>query len=530
MKVKALGAALCGTVLLLGGCGTSGGTAGNVKYAKGGTFTSGLQSDPGNLNPLTAVQQTTFAVVPFAYDGLINVDSAGKVVPGIADKWNVTPTSATFTLRKDVTCQDGAKLTPSQAAETFDWVKNPKNHSTVIGDTLPSGDFTVKADDRAGTVTITMAKPFGFLLQGAGLVPIVCPHGLADVRSLAHGTDGTGPFKLAEYVPDDHLTFAVRKDYRWGPKGVGTNVPGFPDKVVFKIIKDDSTGTNLLLSGQLSNMTVTGPDAKRLVGHGFSQASFYQGPDEMWFNQRKGHIGTDPLVRKALAMAIDSDQLTTVVTQGLGIRASSLAINPPRPCRTNTVQGALPAHDLAAARTVLDQAGWVAGADGKRAKDGRPLKLTLLYSAAGGEATAAGMELVSQWWQQLGVEVKLQKQSVNAFVQQLFQGNVWDAAWLGVGISYPNQFMSYATDPPSPKGQNFAAVSNPEYTRLAGQALATPGDAGCALWTRAEQALFRNVDVVPVDADGAVEFGNKARFQVGRLGDEPTSLRLLATS
>lgn len=528
MKTKVFGTILCGAVLPLSGCGTAADTGKTANYARGGTYTTSLPSDPGNLHPLQAVQQTTNAVVPFAYDGLVNVNGAGKIVSGLASSWKVSPASVTFTLRKDVTCADGTRLTAKAVAANFDWVKNPKNRSTVIGLSLPDTNFTTKADDAAGTVTVTLAKPYGFLLQGAGLMPIVCPKGLADPKAVAHHTLGTGPFTLAEYVPDDHLTFTVRKDYHWGPGGVGTNTPGFPDKVVFKIVKDESTAANLLLSGQLSDASIGGQDRRRLAGRGFAEVTTLSGPQELWYNQRPGHPGADPGVRKALTMALDLDQLTKVVTQGSGVRASATAVLEPRPCRANTVQGALPPHDLAAAKAALDQAGWPAGPDGKRAKGGRPLKVTLLYSSEAGEAGAAGMELISQWWRQLGVDVTLRQQPTNATVQQLNEGNVWDVAWLSVALTYPNQLMAFAGGPPSPKGQNFAAVSNPDYDRLATQALRTPGDPGCALWGQADQALFRDVDVVPVSCQRVVTYGNKVRLAIGINGLEPTSLRLLA--
>jgi peptide/nickel transport system substrate-binding protein len=532
MKVIALGTIVCGTLALSACAGGSagngdGGDGKNVAYAAGGTFTEPLTSDPGNLHPLKAAQNTTLEVLSFAYDSLINLDTNGKVVSQLAQKWQATPTSVTYTLRQDITCGDGAKLTARQVADNFAFAKNPKNQSSVIGDKLPDGDYTVKADDAAGTVKITVARPYAFLLQGAGLVPIVCPKGLDNPAGLARATDGTGPFRVVENVPDDHLTLVARKDYKWGPNGARTDVPGFPDKLVFKIVKDEATTANLLLSGQLSDATLAGPDSKRLEGRGFRKSTAPSGPEELWFNQRTGHPGADIAVRRALTSALDLDQLVKVATQGKGERATALAISPPRVCRNDTVPGQLPAHNAAAAGAALDQAGWKAGPDGVRTKDGRRLNVTLRYLSSAGPATDAAMELIRSWWKGLGVDVKLKGQSANAFTQALFQGNDWDVAWLSVSLSFPSQFMGYASGPPSPEGQNFAAVSNADYRRLSAQALATPGEASCAVWGRAEQALFQGLNLVPVANNRIVTFASKARFTVGFYGPEPTSLRLL---
>ncbi len=110
----------------------------------------------------------------------------------------------------------------------------------------------------------------------------------------------------------------------------------------------------------------------------------------------------------------------------------------------------------------------------------------------------------------------------------LFAGNEWDAAVLGVALPFPNMFMAYATGPASPEGQNFAAIDNPDYAKAAEEALRTTGDAGCALWGQAEQALFRNVDVVPISADVVLTFAKSAQLAIGQNGTEPTSIRMLA--
>ncbi len=524
-------AVLCGALLLaLTACTANTGDkhgGKGVKYVQGGTYTSSISADPGNLNPLIAQTSTANYAVAFAYDTLINLDVEGNVVSGLAAKWTTTPTSATYTLRKDVTCSDGSKLDPRAVAATFEWIKDPKNASSQIGGKLPSTDFTVTSDNAAGTVTVTLPHPYGFLLVGAGAVPIVCPAGLADPKLMARTTYGTGPFTLKENVADDHLTFAVRKDYRWGPGGLGTNEPGTPAKVVLKVVKDSTTAVNLFLSGQLNNVAATALDQARLNGHGFETKAALAGPDDMFFNQRKDRPTADLAVRKALTLALDLPELVKVVSQNSGTRPESLSLLAPRPCRIDTVKGQLPTRDMTAARHTLDQAGWVAGASGTRAKAGRQLKVTLLYPS-GDSGVAAGMELVSQWWKDLGAPVKLKGVAPSAFVAELFGGNTWDVSLLGVQLTYPNQFAPYASGAVPPGGQNFSAVSNADYPRLIDQAQRTTGQAGCQLWAKSEQALFGNFDVIPVAAVKGVSYLQKATLRNGVADGQPLLVALVA--
>lgn len=520
-------AALLALALAAAGCG-GGEPAKAESFVDGGTFNIQITTDPGNLDPLGAADNTTMLLAGFAYDTLINLDEKGEPVPQLAEKWQISPTTATFTLRKDVTCGDGTKLTATQVAANFTYVKNPDNQSPIIGSRLPNSDFTVTADDTASTVTVTLAKPHGFLLAGAGLIPIVCAKGTADRKSLEHGTDGTGPYRLVESVASDHYTFEVRKDYRWGPNGAGTQAAGVPAKVVFKVVQSESTAVNLLLSGQLNALSVSGVDRKRLQNKGFHEVSDPGLPQLLFFNQRPGHPGADPAVRKALTTGLDLGKLVKVMTQDNGSAPANLQSNQPKPCRIDTVPGSLPAHDKAAAGAALDAAGWAAGSGGVRAKDGKKLSLRLQYPS-GESSLDAGMELLSQMWKELGVEVAVKPQDANALSETLF-GNpgAWDAAVLGIGVSFPSQLVGFLSGPAVPDGQNFAALNNPDYTRLAGQAGGTPGAAGCELWAQAEKTLFQRQDVVPLSVSIVHTFGNKARFASGWAGYEPTSLRLLA--
>src|SRR5215207_1199079 len=145
--ILALGVTACG-----GGGNDDDGDS-PADFATGATYTEPLTSDPGNLHPLRASQNVTNAVLPFAYDTLISIDEEGRVVGQLAERWKVAPKQVTFTLRPGITCADGTELTATDVADTFDWVKDPENKSTMIGDKLPSPDYAVAADDAARTVT-----------------------------------------------------------------------------------------------------------------------------------------------------------------------------------------------------------------------------------------------------------------------------------------------------------------------------------------------------------------------------------------
>jgi peptide/nickel transport system substrate-binding protein len=522
----AAAAAIC-LSLVAAACGGAG-TSAVQRYAKGGTFTLALSTDPGNLDPQQSVLSATGTVDSFLYDTLVSETPQGRVESELATRWKVSPTSVTFTLRNDITCSDGHHLTAQDVARNFDYLQNPRNASPLVGVLLPNPDFTVRADDPSNTVTITMAQPFGFLLQGAGAVPIVCPKGMDDRGLLAHGSDGTGPFVLTQAIPGASYTLRKRPGYRWGPGGASDDVPGFPDQVVVKIIPNQTTAANLLLSGSLNAAAVTGPDQDRLdAAHLFKvgvPALYFL----LWYNEAAGHPGADEAVRRALTMDLDLAQVAKVATAGRGTPATGLTVTLPQVCPGNTVAGNLPGYDPSGAARLLDQDGWRKGADGVRSKDGQPLAVTLLEPSAEGDQVAAALELIAQDWQKLGVQVTIKPATDVDLDQILFGTGAWDAGQVPLNNSFPSAIKGFVSGPVPPQGTNFAHIVNPTYDRLSAEALGTPGSSGCKLWNQATTALFRRVDVVPVANLSLDIYAQKARFDLGAYGVLPISIRLLA--
>jgi len=528
--VKRVAAAAALAALTVAGCsGSSGagsGNSGGGKVVDGATFTLSLNADPGNLDPQLSAASNLYQLTFFAYDPLLNVDGHNQIQSGLATAWKVNGKSVTLTIKKGVTCSDGSSFTAADVARNVAFIADPKNKSPFLGVFLPGGSKAT-ADAAANTVTVSYPADAPFVLYGLAGVPMVCPKGLADRKLLTHGTDGTGPFRLTEDVAGDHITYVKRDGYTWGPAGASTATKGMPAKVVVKMVQNETTAANLLLSGALNGATMYGADSQRLDQAKLFEAHTTGVLGEMWFNHAKGRPGADPAVRKALTQALDLAQVQKVLTSGRGAPATVLAANEPVACPGNSVKDAVPAHDLAAAKQELDQAGWQPGAGGVRTKDGHPLAITLLYNTALGAGGSAAAELAAGAWKGLGAKVTLKGQDETQAVQTLFATGDWDVAWEQVNVSSPDQLVPFLSGPGTPKGNNFAHIANPAYDAAIKQAAAKPGTAGCADWLAAEAELFKNADVIPFANQLVKTFGKKARFAVvGVL--VPTSIRMLA--
>lgn len=531
-KRQAFIAILSSGALALAACGGSGtpsdSPGGSRGYVEGGTFTMAVSGDPGALDPATAVQGSTNLLLSFAYDTLTYTDKDGKLVPGLAEKWTVTPSAVTFTINKKATCSDGSPVKPSDVAKSVNHMADPATKSPLVGVLIPAG-VKAEADDGAGTVTLSTPKPSQFLLHSTVAMFIVCGKGLADPGSLAKQTSGSGPYQLVESVPNDHYTLKVRKGYAWGPNGTTTAEKGIPETVILKIVTNESTAANLLLSGTINAATFTGADRKRVEeAPGVIKSVLPGGNGEFFYNQGDGLPGADLAVRKALTQALDLDEYGKISTQGTGLKSTGMTTLSPRPCRVDSVTGHRAKLDREAAKAGLDAAGWVAGPDGIRAKAGKKLTIRILYNTDDGAGPRAGAEYMAQTWKQIGAATELKAMASGAWADALFKTGDWDVASVSIGVSLPSQLTGYLSGPPVPQGSNFPNIRNTGYTTLAEKAAGVPiTEGGCELWAQAESALFDNFDVVPVMELTQLVASKKAEvFMPGGLA-QPTMIRML---
>ncbi len=499
----------------------SGGT--KDRSATGGTLTWGIE-DRGVFDPYH--NQNVLIYSALAYDSLINLRPDGTFSSGIAEKWNADAVDARFTLRPDVTCSDGKRLTASQVAADLTYLDDPKHGSYLYGTFVPSVHFTATGDDASGVVKIKMDKPFAFLLQTIGRVPIVCATGLHDPKTFSSASDGTGPYVLTQAVSGQNYTFTVRKGYKWGPGGASTSAPGTPGKLVLRVIDNETTKANLLLSGELNMAVIKGDDRRRLQARGLDKVESPTAGTWLWFNQLSGRPGADKRVRQALVHALNLAEIVKVNTGGYGSPANGLVISDPKPCPGNTISGLLPNYDVRAAEALLDEAGWVKGADGIRRKGGEPLSMNLHYWSDGGSFERPTVELIAQRWQTVGVRVKITGDPTTKLSQVMYKTSDYDVFQIGFGLDLPSQMVKYLSGQVPPNGTNVAGIDNPSYNKLAAKAASMAYPAACTFWNQAEQALYRDVDPVPIARASRPIFLRNAKATSIGLEVIPTSIRL----
>jgi peptide/nickel transport system substrate-binding protein len=492
------------------GGSASGSSSASQPVASGQAATVILPSDPGSLDPDLTSLSVTLQADMFLYDSLINFTPSGKVESNLASQWSGTATTASYTLKKDVTCSDGSALTASTVAANINYIGNVKNASSRISVWVPPG-ATATGDDATGVVTVKSPVADPFLVSDVGSTEIVCGNGMKNRGLLKEGADGTGMYTLTSAVPGSSYTLTLRKGYNWGPGGVTSATAGVPATVTLKVVSNMTTAANELLAGQANIGEVVGPDTQRMTGV-YSQA-VYAPLGELWFNEKAGQPTADVAVRTALTQGLQLSQLGQVLTSGTGKPATGLVAPALSPCKGNTVGSNLPAYSQSAAKSALA---------------GKNLSLAIYYPTSLGTGASAAAELLQQTWSQLGVKVTLHGITDAQLDSEIVAGTAaWSAALIPLGLTSPTQLVPFVSGATPPKGTDFAYIHNAAYTAAVTKASSAVGQAGCPDWNAAETALFKNVDLVPFVDSAITSYAKGAKFQLSQGSIMPSTIRML---
>lgn len=469
-----------------------GGTAagGDAPVVSGGIFRHAVFSTIGTIIPMTATQPQELQIITYAYESLIYTDAEGEWWPHLAESWEEggDGTSVTFELKEGVTFHDGSELTAEVAAANVNYHADPDNAS-ILSDVLPAGTLAT-ADGQTLEITADAADPF--LTVIIGNIPMVAQAGLDDPATLESASNGTSLYELTE-VRADRYVFETRDDYMWGPDGLTSQTEGLPDGLEVTVVTDDSTRANLLMSGDINAAAVEGPDQERIDAAGYDFAGTINPIGQMLFNEREDRPTHDPLVREALVLGFNHEDAAEVVSGGRPVELTSWITDAPFTCYNEEPVWQRPPADPDRAAELLDEAGWAAGADGMRARDGEQLEIDFIYDA-GSSSHASAAELLAQDWEELGIVTTLTAMDGTGWSEYLYETFDYDTGWIQIGVGSPvTQDLFYGGAFPEDGGLNFMGTDDPEYHEFADQARAAADpDEACGYWEQAEQVVVEN--------------------------------------
>jgi len=484
-----------------------------------------IPTDPGSLDPQASVGSWARTMTRLAYDTLVADGPDGTVVPQLAESWNATPDKITFKIRDDVTCADGEPFTAETVAANFNRMKDSAAKIPFTVSFLGSDDYTVSTDAAKNTVTITLPEPFSPFLNNVSNYPgMICQKGLDNPGQLASKTFGTGPFILTKATAGAEYQFKAREGYAWGPDGAATDRAGFPKGVDVKVVDNETTAANLMLSGDLNLGVFTTRGAyERLTGDDFAQSTVPASANYLHYNfLKEDNPAQDLGVRKALAETLDRAAMSKIATGSEKQVHNSVAL-PQAPCADDISDTHLIGHDPDAAAGDLEAAGWARSGD-EWVKNGRTLKLKVLLTGAAGTAPKAISDYVINTWNELGIPVTVESVDQATGVERRAENeyDVWIGAW--TSVFNPSTIAPFLT---SPDSANYSYIHNEQYNKLAQQAYAMDPSKTCPVWAEAQDAINKDVSMVPLWYDATTYVTTKGlALKPYRTWIDPASLKL----
>ncbi|HET7009775.1 MAG TPA: ABC transporter substrate-binding protein [Anaerolineales bacterium] len=398
-RVFLLGISAALVAALAGGCAPA-------ETARG-TLTYGLTLSPTGIDPHLNASAELGIPLSSVYDTLVFQDpETGEFLPGLASSWSVSDDGLdyTFNLRPGVRFHDGSAFDAGAVVANIDYVMSPDNHSQKAVFMLGPLESVEAVDDR--TVVIHLNEPFPPLLDSLSQVYL----GMASPEALEtwgpaeyqfHQV-GTGPFRFVEYVPNDHLTLERNPEYAWGPE-IYRNKTARVERVIFRFYVDVAARSLALENGDADVLgEIPIHESRRLETSGefvVYPVPIPGQPMQFLFNTLKAP--TDDLsVRLALLTALDRAGIVDTVFGS----TSPVANGPLSASNWGSSAERLPDHDPRRADRLLTEAGWTVSG-GVRAKDGEPLRLTIVAPIWGNNPEVA--QLMQAAWEILGAQVEL---------------------------------------------------------------------------------------------------------------------------
>jgi peptide/nickel transport system substrate-binding protein len=295
------------------------------------------QNDILTLDPHAQNHATTNAILMHSYEGLTRYGKDYKVEPSLATKWTfITPTQVRFELRRGVKFHDGSPFTADDVLFTFNRIKQPQGTMQIY---VTGINEIKKIDDY--TVDVILAAPSPLLLRNIidfrmmskswsekNKTTNVQNYTAKEENYASRNVNGTGPYQITGWTPDQRITMVQNKDW-WDGKNA-SNVT----EVVYTPIKSDPTRVAALLSGDVDLLTdLPTQDVARLkadpklkVVEGPEVRTIYLamdvGSDELKYTSVKGkNPFKDKRVREAMNLAIDREAIKRTIMRGLSIPA-----------------------------------------------------------------------------------------------------------------------------------------------------------------------------------------------------------------
>jgi oligopeptide transport system substrate-binding protein len=481
--------------IIMSGCGPA------LSNIPGVSSSSGILKladiDPTTLDPAVSTETTSAQYIMEIYSGLLKLDKNLEPVADIALNWDISPDGKVyiFHLRKDAKFQNSKVLTAEDFKYSWERAANPatgsRTASTYLGDIVgvkavlegqKSSISGVKVIDNS-TLQVTIDSPKAYFLYKM-TYPTTFVVDQDNVKTGAdwwHKPNGTGPFKLGQWVKNQSLTLNMNDNYYGSKPGLSQIQYSFYSGVPIDLYEMGDLDVTGVSTVDIDKVTDKAGPFYQDLNISSNLSVYYIG-----FNCTKPPFD-DVNVRRAFSLAIDKDKIIKLIYRDMEKRADGIL--PPGMPGYNPNLSKI-TFDVTQAKNLI-----------KASKYGDISKLPpVVFTTAGygGSAGAVLQALIYQWQQNLGVTVTVRELEPDRYFYNTKEeiDNMFDMSW-SADYPHPQDFLDILFT--SGSEYNYGGFSNPEYDSLVVQANMTQDkNQGYVSYQKAEEILVDSAGCIPI--------------------------------
>lgn len=471
-------------------------------FVRAQTLERGNGPEPSTLDAHRCPEVSCGNILRDLYEGLVSEDTRGRLIPGLAERWEVSADGRrwTFHLRDRLAWSNGEALTADQIVASFRRAFAPataapfavhfaaiENAGAVQAGELPPARLGIAAPD-ARTVEFRVTRSVA--LPQLLLLPIAYPVYLPAVRMYGaqHTRPGhlvsNGAYRLADWQPQSQVTLERNPHFR---------EPAPIARVRHRVTEDAASELQRFDAGGLHITETVPPQPLAQLRTRFGRQlriSPYLGTMWVGLNLRRPPLKNDVRLREALSLAIDRDKLTRYIT-GLG-EIPAYGLVPPGVADYSpaALQAATATQAMreSTARRLYHDAGY---------GDANPLQLELRYNTST-PLRRMNLAIAAMWREVLGARVTLRNEEWKVFVGNRKQGVITEA-FRGGWIADVNDARNFLANFERGGVTNWSGVNDPMFDALMDAADAAPDAATRAAKLHAAEArLLSRHAIIPV--------------------------------
>lgn len=411
---------------------------------QGGSVIVGITQELDSLDPYLAAAAGTKEVIYNFFDGLVKLMPDGTFEPALAESYDFSDdaTEFTFKIRSGVKFHNGEDLSVDDVVYSLQRAAGllPDSEAPLIPQLAIIESVAGDAETDKVTVKLKESDADFITYMTLAIIP-------QDYTEQAQKPIGTGPFIFTEYKTQTHLKMKRNPDY-WRDR------PAYLDEVTFMIVSDADAAIMDLQEGNFDIFPYLTMDKADLLKDKYDFIAADSNMVQIWGLNNQRAPFDDPVVRKAINMAIDKKMLIDAVTFGEGSALESGMAPPMQDCYNADLTSP---YNPEEAKKMLEEAGY----------QDLKIEITVPGDYVIHVQTA---EVLAEQLKQIGVTAEVKTVDWGTWLSDVYMGRNFDSTVIALTFDYvaPATVLRHYY---SKSDNNFINFANAEFDELYEMAL-----------------------------------------------------------